>query len=359
MLGGKRFEVVDPQGSSMHFLLSGFCWETVRGFRGGTRMMIRTWRAGQGVFKSDPMDLMISAVRRGEDRGPVSGADGSGDGAGGKRARCKALPKGSVMKDVMGAGSGTPANRGGSQSWHIIPASIHLNRASERLTRGVAGRLASGGRVSRMVHRPSPFGGRGRALRTPRTRKIRRPISTAWELQLDRFPAPRRILVAVGSHGYDTVDECGVLLWLRNRAVRSGDRVEIMVHEPYLTFGRDRRGKVRWQRSIADDDDPYFAAERVWMSDPALGRYLASYALGRRIPFQWLPIPSNIPVTHDPGRVADVRRRYAPDGRMLLGHFGTFGWPITSVLEPILIAQASPAGPANDSAYGYRERGIP
>lgn len=160
-------------------------------------------------------------------------------------------------------------------------------------------------------------------------------------LQLDGFRGPRRILVQWVPHGYGYQSmNVAFCWWLRNRAVRHGDIVEIMLHEPYLGFGKSPRQSAvalvhRLMTIIL-----LRAAGRVWMSIPQWESTWRPYALGRSIPFEWLPIPSNIPVTHNPARVNELRKQYVPDGQTLIGHFGTFGWPITSILEPILVAQA-------------------
>jgi len=79
------------------------------------------------------------------------------------------------------------------------------------------------------------------------------------------------------------------------------------------------------------------SAARVWMSIPEWEAQLRPYALGRNLCFRWLPIPSSIPVVNNSIATAAVRGRYAPQGETLIGHFGTYGWPVTSVLEPILV----------------------
>jgi hypothetical protein len=168
--------------------------------------------------------------------------------------------------------------------------------------------------------------------------------------QLDRFPAPRHILVQWVPHGYGCRSmNIGFCWWLRNRAARRGDRVEIMLHEPYLAFGE---GSLR-QNAVALVHRLMTmlllrAAERVWVSIPQWENPWRPYTLGRSIPFQWLPIPSNIPVADNPARVEAIRRQYAPGARKLIGHFGTFGRPITSLLEPILFVLAE--DPANQPA---------
>lgn len=159
---------------------------------------------------------------------------------------------------------------------------------------------------------------------------------------LDQFPAPRRILVQWVPHGFGYRSmNLPFCWWLRNRAARHGDRVEIMAHEPFLPF---RKGSLR--QCVAALVHRLMTlvllrkADRVWMSIPEWENYWRPYALGRSIPFSWLPIPSTIPLADNPDRARLLRRRYAADDCFLIGHFGTYGWPITSILEPMLSALA-------------------
>jgi glycosyltransferase involved in cell wall biosynthesis len=155
--------------------------------------------------------------------------------------------------------------------------------------------------------------------------------------QLDAFPGPRQILVQWVPHGYGYQSmNVGFCWWLRSRAARSADRVEIMVHEAYLPFRADSlRQSVPALVHRLMTVVLLRAAQHVWMSIPEWEKCWRPYALGRRVPFYWLPIPSNIPVADNPLRVRTLRQRHAKDG-VLIGHFGTYGWPITSVLEPVL-----------------------
>ena len=155
--------------------------------------------------------------------------------------------------------------------------------------------------------------------------------------QLDRFPAPRRILVQWVPHAYGRrAMNVGFCRWLLHRASRSGDTVEIMAHECFLRFGRT------WKQTAAAAVQRWMtillmrAVERVWISIPEWEDLFRPYTLGRKVVFEQLPIPSNIPVLHNPEAVESIRRRYAPGGEILMGHFGTHGRPITSILEPIL-----------------------
>ena len=109
-----------------------------------------------------------------------------------------------------------------------------------------------------------------------------------------------------------------------------------MAHEAFLPFGRN------WKQTAAALVHRLMtmillrAADVVWISIPEWEERFKPYALHRPVPFQWLPIPSNIPVIENPGAVNTIRRRYVSGDRIMIGHFGTHGWPITSVLEPIL-----------------------
>ena len=79
------------------------------------------------------------------------------------------------------------------------------------------------------------------------------------------------------------------------------------------------------------------AAQRVWMSIPAWEKCWRPYCIRRSVVFEWLPIPSGIAVVKNSRAVKAIRDRSVPREDLLVGHFGTYGWPITSVLKPILI----------------------
>ncbi|HTC87436.1 MAG TPA: glycosyltransferase family 4 protein [Bryobacteraceae bacterium] len=159
--------------------------------------------------------------------------------------------------------------------------------------------------------------------------------------QLDRFPGPRQILVQYVPHGYGyksmNVPFC---LWLWRRARKHGDYIEVMVHEAFHRFAGSWRqyGAALVHRLMTVI--LLRAATRVWFSDPQWERRWKPYAMGRNIPFQWLPVPSNIRVVRDEAETQAVRRRYLPQGGLLIGHFGTYGAPVLSVLEPIALAIA-------------------
>ncbi len=160
--------------------------------------------------------------------------------------------------------------------------------------------------------------------------------------ELDQFPGPRRLLVQWVPHGYGYRSmNLAFCWWLWKRARRHGDRLELMVHEPFLTFDwasprQNAAALVHRLMTMLLMN----AASQVWMSIPGWEKMLRPYTLGRQVPFRWLPIPSNVPAVDDLSRAAAIRRRYVDGERLLIGHFGTYGLLITMLLEPILCAWA-------------------
>ncbi|PYS65273.1 MAG: hypothetical protein DMF74_04380 [Acidobacteria bacterium] len=151
---------------------------------------------------------------------------------------------------------------------------------------------------------------------------------------LDRFDSPRRLLVQWVPHGYGYNSmNFQFCLWLWKRAARTRDRIDLMVHEPCLPFGK---GSIK-QNGVAAVHRLMTivllnAARHVWMSIPAWAARLRPYSLGRALPFSWLPVPSSIPIVHDPLGVRVVRQRYAPGEQQIVGHFGTCDRNISKLL---------------------------
>ena len=154
---------------------------------------------------------------------------------------------------------------------------------------------------------------------------------------LDEYSAPRRLLVQWVPHGYGfRAMNIRFCYWLWDRAQR-GDQVELMVHEPYLAFWEGT-----WRQNAAAVVHRFMtvvllrAATRVWVAIPAWETKWKPYTLGRSIPFAWLPISSALP-TPDPEAVRDVRRQIGMSDRPIVGHLGTYGTLITSLLEEVLV----------------------
>jgi glycosyltransferase involved in cell wall biosynthesis len=185
--------------------------------------------------------------------------------------------------------------------------------------RGEVASSADAGTPGLLVHRlPDRFGWRS-------LRRLARG--------LDGSPGPRRILVqyvpqAFGFRGAN-VPFC---LWLRSR---HRDSIWVMFHEVMLCPDGDGVGRQAlaaahrvMARLVAG------AAERVFVSIPGwlpmLQRLLRPGA-----EITWLPVPSAIPVLVHPDATAAIRARYA-NGRPLVGHFGTYGDAVLTLLERTL-----------------------
>jgi hypothetical protein len=183
-----------------------------------------------------------------------------------------------------------------------------------------------------------PVGGFGRAGRR------------AMAQGLDRFPAPRTLLVqyaprAFGLEGMNVA----FCRWLLGRA-RAGDDVRVMFHEPFFPFGVQRP-----QRNLLAAVNRGMAmlllrASRVaYVSTPAWAERLRPWA-PRGLPLRWLPVPATVPRVDDPEAVAVLRARLrgGDPGRHVVGHFGTYGALVAPLLEPALLAVLAP--PANSVA---------
>jgi len=77
------------------------------------------------------------------------------------------------------------------------------------------------------------------------------------------------------------------------------------------------------------------AASRIFVATSAWEPALRAFGAGQK-PIRWLPVPSNIPVTHDPEGVRIARQLYANEGSRLVGHFGTYGGLIVPALEELV-----------------------
>ena len=77
------------------------------------------------------------------------------------------------------------------------------------------------------------------------------------------------------------------------------------------------------------------AASRIWIAIPDWERRWRPYALGRDVPFAWLPIPSSLPEPA-PDDVRRVRDRYALRGRSDRRPSGSYGTRATRALSASL-----------------------
>ncbi|MFL6253460.1 MAG: glycosyltransferase family 4 protein [Pyrinomonadaceae bacterium] len=155
---------------------------------------------------------------------------------------------------------------------------------------------------------------------------------------LDRFAAPRRLLVQWVPHGYGYRSmNVWLCLWLWGRARLCGDDLTIIVHEPFLAFGEGSRRQDAVALVHRLMTTVLLSATRlVWTTIPKWEACWRPYTLGRRVPFGWLPVPSTTPVVATAEEAAATRALYAPAGVMLVGHFGTYGEVIAGTLRELL-----------------------
>jgi glycosyltransferase involved in cell wall biosynthesis len=149
--------------------------------------------------------------------------------------------------------------------------------------------------------------------------------------QIEICPGPRRLLVQWVPHGFGRRSvNLGFCLWVARRA-RAGDRVDVVVHEPYSEFGWGPPRHLAMALAHRVMAAVLLrAADRVWISTPAWEPRLRPYALGRAIEMRWLPVPgceSAVQVS------ADIPSLVRTTGRPLVGHFGTYGEAVATLLE--------------------------
>jgi glycosyltransferase involved in cell wall biosynthesis len=224
--------------------------------------------------------------------------------------------------------------------WHLITSEYppQIGGVSDH-TRLIAVGLTAAGEVVHVWCPPSAEDGLGipgvivhRELGSMKPADLRRVGR-----MLDHFPAPRRLLVQWVPHGYGyrsmNIQFC---LWLWGRAARSRDEVELIVHEPFLEFGKG------WKRNAASLMHRVMAAillraaSRVWVPLSFWEDRLRPYSFGRRVSFSYLPIPSSVPVVCDAVAVARTRARYASQGSFLIGHFSTCYAEVAKLLKAVL-----------------------
>jgi Glycosyl transferases group 1 len=155
---------------------------------------------------------------------------------------------------------------------------------------------------------------------------------------LDKFSKPRRILVQWVPHAFGFRSaNLPLSFWIWSRAFSRGDRVEVMIHEPYLPMPQHRLRHtalaIVHRMMLAA---VLRAASRVWVAIPKWEEYCRPYTFGRRVSFAWLPVISNIPAHPDNVGGQAVRTRYLSGRGVLIGHFGTCGGAIGDMLRAVI-----------------------
>ena len=156
--------------------------------------------------------------------------------------------------------------------------------------------------------------------------------------ELDGIEETKRLLVQWVPHAYGRRSlNVAFCQWIRRRA-RAGDRVELMVHEPFLAF---REGPLRQDAAAAVHRIMVALllsrAQGVWVAIPAWSDRLRPWTLGRDIPFQWLPVPSNVPVRKCDGAVSRRRAELLRGSEgIVLGHFSTYSPGTRRLLQQLI-----------------------
>jgi hypothetical protein len=158
---------------------------------------------------------------------------------------------------------------------------------------------------------------------------------------LDAFPAPRRLIVQWVPHGYGyRAMNLPFCLWIWRRSI-AGDAIDLIVHEPFVAFAGSAR-----QHALAVAQRAMMlllmsSARRVWVTTRAWAPMLEPFLAGARTSIRWLPVPSSLQFASGATRNA-VRARHATGQECLVGHFGTHGALVTSLLADAipLLAEA-------------------
>jgi len=158
--------------------------------------------------------------------------------------------------------------------------------------------------------------------------------SLLWLDQHLRRLCPDRLLVQYTPHafGYKAMN-VPFAAWLALRARRIAP-VWVMFHEVAFPFTwRPAKyallaGVHRLMARLL-----VTAAQRIFVATPAWEMLLRRCA-PRCASIEWLPVPSTIPVYHNPSITAALRLRYASPHSPLVGHFGTYGSAVIRLLIP-------------------------
>jgi glycosyltransferase involved in cell wall biosynthesis len=154
--------------------------------------------------------------------------------------------------------------------------------------------------------------------------------------ELDRHRGPKRLLVQYVPHAFGwKAANLPFCFWVRSRRHES---IWVMFHEVAYPFDRDatlsRNTLAAVNRLMASMVAA--SAERLFVSIPEWRSHIHQL-LAPRVPVEWLPVPSGIPVVDDPAGSARLRARYA-GAAPLVGHFGTYAASIRGILEPAIEA---------------------
>ena len=133
-----------------------------------------------------------------------------------------------------------------------------------------------------------------------------------------------RVLVQYVPHAFGwKAMNLPLCVWL---ASRQRERLGVMFHEVAYPMERGQSMRHNFLGVVTRAMAAILArsAQRIFVTTPAWEQMLRSLARTRRT-IQWLPIFSNVPVVEDEAGTNAIRRRIAPDGGKIAGHFGAYG----------------------------------
>jgi hypothetical protein len=157
----------------------------------------------------------------------------------------------------------------------------------------------------------------------------------ATDRALDAFPAPRSILLQWVPHGFGHRGmNFAFARWIARRAA-GGDRVDVMVHEPFADFvGGSWIQPVRAAVQRAMTRAVVGSARRVWLSIPGWEARLLPMLRPNVTP-RVLPVPGPIPVARDRAAVDALRGRLLAGSTFLAGYFGAGSSYVESALKHV------------------------
>ena len=166
----------------------------------------------------------------------------------------------------------------------------------------------------------------------------------------DQLPAGTRVLVQYVPHAYGwKAMNLPFCVWLWRQ--RQRHEIVVVFHEvasPWVSHGRILRHNFLALVNRLMAGTVARSARRIFVSIPAWSDLLRALSGGR--PAEWLPVPSTMPRTVSQARVSTLRARFHGNGddvpdRRIIGHFGTFGSHLATLLREIVppLLAAEPA----------------
>jgi hypothetical protein len=148
------------------------------------------------------------------------------------------------------------------------------------------------------------------------------------------LPKPYRLLVQYVPHAFGCKGMNVPFCWWLSRRP---EPVWVMFHE--VVFPLSKRQPVTHNfLGMVTRLMAFLVArkeERIFVSIPAWEALLPKSANVRRR-VTWLPVPSNLATAVSAEAVAAIRKQVAPRNELILGHFGTYGCHVASLLVRIL-----------------------